>query len=102
MDIPSNAVEFIGTFIFVSVIMIGTAKAKTNELSVLPLAIGIVLAAMIYWGSTTSGGHFNPVVTTAMMLRNPEDLSIATYIGAQLAGGVLAYYFSIYTLEYKL
>ena len=42
--------EFIDTFIFLSVIII------TGN----PLAIGLTLAGMIWFGNKVSGGHFNP------------------------------------------
>ena len=52
--------EFIGTFIFLSVIL------KTGD----ALAIGIALASVIYFGGKVSGGNFNPAVSYMMLLSN--------------------------------
>ena len=51
-------VEFIGTFIFLSVIL------TTGD----PFAIGLALAVVIYFGGKVSGGHFNPAVSVMMFL----------------------------------
>ena len=51
-------VEFIGTFIFLSVIL------NTGE----AIPIGIALAAVIFFGGKISGGHFNPAVSVAMTM----------------------------------
>ena len=53
-------VEFIGTFVFLSVIL------RTGE----ALPIAVALAAVIYFGGAVSGGHFNPAVSTMMLLKN--------------------------------
>ena len=50
--------EFVGTFIFLSVI-IATGEA---------FPIAITLAAMILFGGKISGGHLNPAVTLTMIL----------------------------------
>jgi len=74
-------VEFMGTFIFLSVIV-----ATGN-----PWAIGAALAILIFLGIDVSGGHYNPAVTL-MTLYN-KDITITTavsYIVAQIAGGILA------------
>lgn len=74
-------VEFLGSFIFLSVIV-----ATGN-----PWAIGAALAILIYLGIDVSGGHYNPAVTL-MTLYN-KDITITTassYIVAQVAGGILA------------
>ena len=77
-------VEFIGTFVFLSVIL------NTGE----AMPIAIVLAAVIYFGGAVSGGHFNPAVSAMMLLKN--NLSSADYIPYvvfQILGGVCALYF---------
>ena len=78
-------VEFIGTFIFLSVIII------TGN----PLAIGLTLAAVIWFGSKASGGHFNPAVNFMMLLN--KKMNTTQFIGqtiAQLLGATTAYYYS--------
>ena len=51
-------VEFLGGFIFFSVIL------RYGE----ALPIAIALAAAIYFGGPISGGHFNPAVSLMMFL----------------------------------
>ena len=53
-------VEFIGTFIFLSV----------NIVTGNPIAIALALATAIYFGGKVSGGHFNPAVNVMMYLHN--------------------------------
>jgi aquaporin Z len=77
-------VEFIGTFIFLSVIIISGEA----------IPIGIALAAMILFGGKISGGNFNPAVSTMMLLNNTLDMSqYLGYIIAQILGAICAYYF---------
>ncbi len=60
-------VEFIGTFIFVFTVGMATNKAGAGALA--PLAIGSALMVMVFAGGHISGGHFNPAVSTAVLLR---------------------------------
>ena len=77
-------VELIGTFIFLSVILI-TGEA---------IPIAIALAAMIYWGGKISGGAFNPAVTLALYLNKKLNVvQLLGYMIAQFIGAVLAFYF---------
>ncbi len=77
-------VELIGTFIFLSVILI-TGEA---------IPIGLTLAAMIYWGGKISGGAFNPAVTLALYLNKKlNTVQLVGYMIAQFIGAVLAFYF---------
>ena len=78
----SYLVEFLGTFVFLSVIIL------TGN----PLAIGLTLSAGIWFGSKASGGHFNPAVNFMMLLH--KKMSMTQFIGqtvAQLLGAVAAY-----------
>ena len=81
MNLIAILVEFLGTFIFLSVI-IGTGN---------PWAIGATLAVLAYLASAVSGGHFNPAVTLMMLYnhRIPADNAFA-YILVQVAAGLLA------------
>ena len=73
--------EFIGTFIFLSVILI-TGDA---------LSIGLTLAAVIYFGSKVSGGNYNPAVSYMMLLNNKLSLEkFIMYVLAQLVGATCA------------
>lgn len=83
-------VEFIGTFVFLSVIII------TGN----PLAIGLTLAAVIWFGGNVSGGHFNPAVNLLMLFN--KKINITEFIGeslAQFLGAIAAFYY--YTLTKK-
>ena len=74
-------IETIGTFFFV----------LTIALSGNPLAIGVILTAMVYMGGYISGAHYNPAVTLAIYLRGKIKFGEAVrYMGAQIAGGLIA------------
>jgi glycerol uptake facilitator-like aquaporin len=80
--------EFIGTFIFLTVILMSGD----------PLAIGITLASVIYFGGKVSGGNFNPAVSYMMLLSKKIDVSkFIVYIIAQLLGASAAFLFYSYS-----
>lgn len=82
-------VEFIGTFFFV--LTIGLAVVAPGAGMIAPLAIGSALMVMIYAGGHISGGHYNPAVTLAVMLRGKCPRSdVPFYMAAQLLGAALA------------
>ncbi len=75
--------EFIGTFIFVSVILI------TGN----PILIALSLLIVIYLGLAYSGSNFNPAVSTAMYFKGTLSYTeYLSYIGVQLTAGFVAYY----------
>jgi aquaporin Z len=79
--------EAIGTFFLVLTI----GLTVTAGLPLAPLAIGAALMVMVYMGGAISGAHYNPAVTTAMLLRRKVTApEAAGYIVAQLVGAVLA------------
>jgi len=82
--------EFIGTFIFLSVIL--SAVSGTSALGHIgPIAIGIALASVIFFGGAISGGHFNPAVSAMMVLNNSLPAAeFIPYIAAQLLGAIAA------------
>ena len=80
-------VEAIGTFVLV--FTVGAAVAGGTSLA--PLAIGAALMVMVYAGGHVSGGHYNPAVTLAVLLRRRIGLRDAlAYWIVQLGAGVLA------------
>jgi aquaporin Z len=80
-------VEAIGTFVLV--FTVGAAIASGTSLA--PLAIGAALMVMVYAGGHVSGGHYNPAVTLAVLLRRRIGLRDAVaYWIVQLGAGVLA------------
>jgi aquaporin Z len=81
------AVEAIGTFFLV--FTVGAAVGSGSPLA--PLGIGAVLMVMIYAGAHLSGGHYNPAVTLAVLVRRRIALhEAAGYWTAQLGAGLLA------------
>jgi aquaporin Z len=77
-------VEFIGTFMFLSVIL--------SQGQALPIVIA--LAAAIFFGGSISGGHFNPAVSFMMHVNNTLPLEdFLFYVVSQLAGGFIALMF---------
>ena len=77
-------VEFLGTFIFLGVILT-TGQA---------FPIGLALASAIYFGGNISGGHFNPAVTIMMLADNKISFVEAiTYIITQVLGGLCVFGF---------
>tara|TARA_B110000305_G_C19313414_1_gene575147 strand:+ start:868 stop:1140 length:273 start_codon:yes stop_codon:yes gene_type:complete len=74
-------VEFIGTFLLLSVILVSGQ----------PLPIAITLASSIYFGAKTSGAHFNPAVSTMFFAKG--DINLNTFLGyvvVQIIGGLAA------------
>jgi aquaporin Z len=80
-------VEFIGTFFLM--FTVGMASATAGNLA--PLAIGATLMVMAFAGGHISGGHFNPAVSTAVMLRGKlPSGDWSAYIAAQAVAAILA------------
>jgi glycerol uptake facilitator-like aquaporin len=73
--------EFVGTFFLtVAISLIGN-----------PIAIGLMLMAMIYIGGHVSGAHFNPAISFACLVQNRMRLDeTVKYIVAQSLGALLA------------
>src|SRR6202158_1132722 len=81
------AVEAIGAFFLV--FTVGAAVGSGSPFA--PLGIGAVLMVMIYAGGHLSGGHYNPAVTMAVLVRRRIRLRDAVgYWVVQLGAGLLA------------
>ena len=81
--------EFIGTFFLV--LTVGCTVIPSAAGVIPALAIGAVLMVMIFAGGHISGGHFNPAVTLAILIRGRLDLKdVVPYWLAQIAAGVVA------------
>lgn len=82
-------VEFIGTFFLV--FTVGMVVLEPGAGPMAPIAIGSALMVMVYAGGHISGGHYNPAVTLAVMLRGKATSSdLVGYWVAQVIGGVIA------------
>jgi aquaporin Z len=75
-------VEFVGSFVFLLVIL-----ATGNF-----LAIGATLALCILVGAKYSGANFNPAVTVMMVVAKKQKMdTLLPYITAQVLGGLAAF-----------
>ena len=82
--------EFIGSFIFISIILAVSGNSKLS-----PLYIGIGLTSMILFCGHISGGHFNPAVSITMFINKTLSTNdLIFYIISQVIGGACAYQFS--------
>lgn len=101
-------VEGIGTFIFVLTISLaeincGGASINTNSLkmsthtrNLAPLAIGFILAVIVFCFGYISGGHFNPAITFGVLLIKGIRVELAAaYWMAQCVGSVLGAGFAV-------
>src|SRR3954447_17999209 len=80
-------VKFIGTFFLV--FTVGMAVATAGALT--PLAIGAVLMVMVFAGGHVSGAHYNPAVSTAVLLRGKMTRAeYAAYVVVQIVAAVVA------------
>ena len=85
-------VEFIGTFIFLSVIL--TIASGPGAKSYAPFAIGLALTVAVLFAWNISGGHINPAVTFMSYMNGSVDLSTSVvYVLAQLLGAYAALMF---------
>jgi aquaporin Z len=81
MKLLGAAAEFVGTFIFLFIIL--------QQGQPIPIAVGLLAA--IYAFGNISGGHFNPAVSIMMNFDNQiTPLDTCLYIVAQVLGGVCA------------
>ncbi len=72
-------VEFLGTFLFLSVI-VATAQ---------PVLIALALLLVILVGGGISGGHFNPAISLMFWAKGAlNGMDLAGYVVAQALGGL--------------
>ncbi len=82
--------ELLGAFVLIGV---GSMAILSSGGSIAAIAFGFGLALLIalYMFGSVSGGHYNPAVTVAQLIRGQITAADAVgYIVAQLAGAVLA------------
>lgn len=81
--------EAIGTFFLV--FTVGQVVLEPGAGPLAPVAIGVVLAIMVYATAHVSGGHLNPAVTLGVFLRGKATgAELGGYWAAQLVAGVMA------------
>ena len=84
------AAEVLGTFVLVFA-GVGAALMSGGDYAVTGLAFGLAVVVMSYAVGRVSGGHFNPAVTVGAALGGRLPWRVTpVYVGAQLAGGLLA------------
>jgi aquaporin Z len=79
--------EFLGTFVFFSVIL--------QHGQAIPIAIA--LATAIYFGGSISGGNFNPAVSLMMLINGTHTFSkfIVYVIAQSIAAGVAVGFYNM-------
>ncbi len=82
-------VEFIGTFYLV--FTVGAVLLLGGDGVINALAIGLALMIMVYAGGYISGGHYNPAVSLAAVIRKSLPASeFIPYIISQIIGATAA------------
>ena len=94
-SVAAYAAEGIGTFLLVfficSVLSVGNAGVLQLDIAGLGLLHALTLGVLVYALAASSGAHFNPAVTVAMLaIGQIRGRDAAGYIVFQLVGGVLA------------
>ena len=81
-------VEFTGT-LFLTLVVSLTGKSTVTGQA--PIAIGLMLAAMIYMGGHVSGANYNPAVSMAVLVRGKLGVpQFAGYVVVQVLGALCA------------
>lgn len=88
-NLKKYIVEFIGTFFLV--FTIGATIAFGSAGTLTPIAIGFILMVMVYAGGYISGGHYNPAVSLAAVVRGALPvIQWFPYALFQILGGITA------------
>lgn len=88
--------EFIGTFFLMLTVGMTVVNTSHPEFWA-PVAIGSILAVMVFAGGHLSGGHYNPAVSLAVFLRKKISIdNMFLYWIAQLLGAAAAAFITIY------
>lgn len=94
--LPAYVAELLGTFLLVfSIAMVATLNSEgglgSTNWAVIGLVHVFVLATLVATLGGVSGGHFNPAVTTTMlMLKKVVPADAVVYIAMQIIGAIAA------------
>ena len=94
VDIVRAIGEFVGTFVFLFVILqSGMVAGATPAVQPFVIVAGLLVAIFMFGALT--GGHFNPAVSAMLYARGGDAnvgtiVGLLTYVVAQVAGGVVA------------
>jgi aquaporin Z len=95
--------EILGTFVFLSIIIISVNSVKNDNKLFAWLKIGLGLSIAILLVGPISGAHLNPAVTFMFYLNNDIKIqSVFIYVIAQLIGASLAYFYYKNIIEYYI
>lgn len=84
-------VEFLGAFALCFMGIGAIILTQNSNIVAIALAHGLAFGLMVLAAGHISGGHFNPAITTAMLVtRRIDPRTAALYIVAQLAGATAA------------
>src|SRR5262249_32450307 len=79
--------EFIGTFFLVLTVCLPVL----TKAPLAGVAIGSSLMVMVYMGGHVSGGHYNPAVSLAVLLRGKlSPVGFVAYVVSQVLGALAA------------
>lgn len=84
-------VECIGALFLVMTVVFVVAEyaAAIAPGASVPIVVGTTLMVIVFFGGHISGGHYNPAVTIAVLVRGKISMKTATgYIIAQIVGGL--------------
>jgi aquaporin Z len=80
--------EFVGTLVF----FFGISLAAVSGSPMAAMTIGSILMAMVYMGGHISGAHYNPAVSTAILIRGKMTSSeYVSYLVAQIVAALCAF-----------
>jgi MIP family channel proteins len=93
--VAAYTAEGVGTFLLVfficAVISVGNAGVLQLDIAGLGMLHALTLGVLVYALAASSGAHFNPAITVAMLaIRQIHARDAAAYIVVQLIGGALA------------
>ena len=78
MDIKSYLMEFVGAFFLV--FAVGMVTLIPGAGAIAPFVAGLTLLLMITIGGRISGGHYNPAVTLACLLKGAIDPALGAKV----------------------